>query len=1512
MKFFRVVATVVATMLLTAVSAQQLNSNSSNSPLAEGYTLEAAKMKRSEKWVRPMNEQAPDDGGPHRYIVHFDDEALPLYKGGISGLAAVNVGNGRIDPNSSAAVAYVNHLQQRQGSMLAQMSAEVAGLKVERTHQHALNAATIRMTAAAANKVRGMPGIKFVERDQAVELTTATSPTFIGANEVWDGSATGVEYQGEGMVVGIIDGGINHDHPSFAAVGADGYQHINPLGSGNYLGDCATFAGLCNDKLIGAYAFLDAQTSPVPDEILLAGDPPSTDTDGHGTHVASTAAGNFLENIALPDADGNPSSVVFAQISGVAPHANVVAYKVCAPSCFFSDIAAAVDQAIADGVVDVLNHSIGSSSGNPWNSTQAQAFLAARAAGIFVSNSAGNSGPDAGTAEAAGNAPWVAGVAASTHPRTYPEKMLVDLSGGDTAAPADIAGRSISGSFTGTIVYAGDFPTSNGSQNDTDPAQCLDPFPAGTFGADQIVVCDRGAIARVAKGQHVRDGGAGGFILANLDGGATSTNDDPHVLPSIHINAADGNAVRAWLASGTGHAGMITAVDSPIFDPAAGDNMAGFSSRGPYTGFDFLAPSISAPGVEIMAAGAELTQGQIDLIHALYPPNLWESVPGPYGQIGGTSMASPHITGTAALLKQANPDWTDAEVLSAIMTTGSYDVVKEDGVTPGDSHDFGGGRVQVAAAINAGLLLDESSGNFEAANPDTGGDPATLNVAGLAKEQCVAECSWTRTVTATVGGTWTTSGFDPWVSVSPASFTLAAGESQDIEITADASGLPGGGVWSFSRAVLTPDSADVPATQLPMAVVAATGDLPDSVDLAASRTAGSQLVTDVTALELTGFNVKIFEPAKVEGMSYALPQDSDNSSPYDDLSDGVQVILHDAPAGTQRVLFEVLESESPDLDLFVGVVLNGNPVFDPGFEVCVSATGTALESCDLDADFLQLLRDIIGTEDLSFYAVIQNWAASAPGAVDAFEFAATNVSGAETSSIYADGPTGNLPALTPFDVRFFWNLPAEPGDQYISATEWYADTARTMLLGKTPLQFDRGLNDVSIATDAAGPVDVGQPVTVTASVQPNFTIEDRTYNIFVPVPYGLEVDPASVSGGGVISGNSVVWTVTQESLVGKEGEYLISTNLDNAVCDTGFGGYVNLADFGILPDPTFVGDSIAGTFFTGSNPVEFYGSPRSNGLTVTDDGFGVFDSTPGPTPWVNQPIPEPNDPNDMLAPFWYDWVIEYNDGSNGERIRGVSAATAGPDVSIVEWDGVEYWPAGGTYPISGDFQIVMFSTFDPVFPEFVFAYNNLDEDWNDQLQAALGPITVGVENGTGTAGSQFPGPFDDGLIVCFDYLPVDSSPLQLSFTATASPEAHGQTVTVTQTNTVDNPGASVESSSVDIELNQLPYKFKGFFGLHDGKKINIRRGWVPVAFLLFDPVTGHLVRDADAKVQVTDADGHVVAEGEAKAWWALYKYWWRIYGLEPGDYTITAYLDDGTSHSVTVELIKRKRRWRWW
>ncbi|MFK8014227.1 MAG: S8 family serine peptidase [Gammaproteobacteria bacterium] len=761
------------------------------------------------------------EGNTATYLVLLNDAPVSMYEGGTRSMAATSLaitGGDKLDTRSDASQTYARHLRGEQDRVLGQLR---AGEPVHR-YVFGMNGFALRMSAADAAAAAKMPGVKSVQRDMAYELTSDRGPLLIGAPSIWEGTATGVSAEGEGMVVGIMDSGINQGHPSFAEVGGDGYgangeyADTNPFGAGNFAGgdrdDCvnANFPGLCNNKLIGSHSFIDAWDGI--DQYAPPEDPVSKDTDGHGTHVASTAAGNRIPDAPLTDADGNDSGVSLGTVSGVAPHAHIIAYKVCAPSCFASDIAAAIDQAILDGA-DSLNHSIGAAGGSPWADFKSLAFKGARAAGIMLQNSAGNSGPDAGSAGRINSSPWATGVAASTHDRSFPEKALESLTGGDTAAPADLIGRSVTAEFAGPIVYAGDFPVgAPGDTNFDQPEQCLEAFPPGTFTADQIVVCDRGAIARVQKARNVRDGGAGAMVLANIQGGATSTNDDVHVIPAIHINADDGDALRAWLSSGADHSGSITATGDVVADPSVADALAGFSSRGPYTGFDFLSPHVAAPGSAIYAAGADLQFEHQGV------GNDAPSVTGEWGIISGTSMASPHATGAATLLKQLRPELTAAEVASILMTTGVTDMRKEDNVTPADVFDFGGGRVDLDAASRAALSLDETIANFDAADPALGGDPARLNVAHLVSNTCVLNCEWTRTVTNVSADTvdYTTSGVAAdgmIINVSPASFSLAPGATQALTIAADTTLADAG--WNFGEVVLTPAVSSRGAAALP-------------------------------------------------------------------------------------------------------------------------------------------------------------------------------------------------------------------------------------------------------------------------------------------------------------------------------------------------------------------------------------------------------------------------------------------------------------------------------------------------------------------------------------------------------------------------------------------------------------------------------------------------------------------------------------------------------------------------
>jgi subtilisin family serine protease len=580
---------------------------------------------------------------------------------------------------------------------------------------------------------------------------------------------------GEGIIVGILDTGINSDHPSFAQVGGDGYIHTNPFGTGNYVGYCIANPGFCNNKLIGAWSFVTEAMTP-------------EDSDGHGSHTASTVAGNIIKDA---DMIAPTATYTFPFISGVAPHANIIAYDVCTTSCPVVATTAAVDQAVIDGV-DVLNYSI-SGGTNPYVEPTIQAFLNANTAGILTAASAGNSGPTVSSVNH--QEPWNLTVAASTHNRAI-RNSLVNLT--SSSGPlADILGEGpTSGYGPAPIVYAGAAPFNNALCN---------PFPAGTF-TGQIVVCDRGTIGRVAKGQNVLAAGGGGMILVNDLPSAASLSADTHVLPAVHISYALGLDLKTWLASGSNHQGAITG--GTVDNNGASDNMASFSSRGPATTMvATIKPDITAPGLNILAAYN--TTGN--------PP------PPEFNIISGTSMSSPHAAGSAALLRALYPSWTPAEVKSALMMTSISTINKEDNTTPGDAFDFGSGRIDIAAAANTGFVLDITLAEYTAANPAISGDPKILNLPSLANPNCLNICTWTRTLrsvlstsqeyTASVTAPAGLSG-----TVSPASFTLAPGGTQEIVISLDVTGSTSS-AWTFAAVQIDPDSPGVSPARMPVAVM---------------------------------------------------------------------------------------------------------------------------------------------------------------------------------------------------------------------------------------------------------------------------------------------------------------------------------------------------------------------------------------------------------------------------------------------------------------------------------------------------------------------------------------------------------------------------------------------------------------------------------------------------------------------------------------------------------------------
>ena len=252
------------------------------------------------------------------YIVRLEAPAIATYEGGIRGYEATSAkanGKKRLNTNSKAAKKYEKYLRNEQKTVLGN-----AGKKFGRTletkydYQHAINGFAVVLTAAEAKALSSMDGVVSVQRERTEHLLTDVGPAWIGAPEIWSNGKNST--QGEGMVIAVLDSGINSDHPSFADVGSDGYDHDNPMGSGNYVPGSycdVTDASFCNDKLIGAWDFVASDgTNP-------------EDNDGHGSHTASTAAGNVVDDAELVA----PTTSAFFNVSGVAPHANIIAYDVC-------------------------------------------------------------------------------------------------------------------------------------------------------------------------------------------------------------------------------------------------------------------------------------------------------------------------------------------------------------------------------------------------------------------------------------------------------------------------------------------------------------------------------------------------------------------------------------------------------------------------------------------------------------------------------------------------------------------------------------------------------------------------------------------------------------------------------------------------------------------------------------------------------------------------------------------------------------------------------------------------------------------------------------------------------------------------------------------------------------------------------------------------------------------------------------------------------------------------------
>ncbi|KAG8385789.1 hypothetical protein BUALT_Bualt03G0081800 [Buddleja alternifolia] len=716
---------------------------------------------------------------------------------------------GRRVASSEASIAHAKHLVDSHEQFLQSTLDEGSYNKLY-SFKHIVNGFAVHTTHSQIDKFKSAHGVKLVEKDTGVKLMTSYTPEFLGLSAVWSQQG-GDRNAGEGIVIGFVDSGINPVHPSFA------YDPMNPFTSNisHFSGTCEggpLFPQTsCNGKIISARFFASGARAAAT--LNASADIQSPfDAVGHGSHVASTAAGNFGVPVVV---DG----FFYGRASGMAPRARIAVYKAIYPTIgTLTDVLAAIDQAVLDGV-DILTLSIGPDAPPQDTLTFLGAFeifmLSAQKAGVFVVQAVGNQGP--GPYTVVSYSPWAVGVASCRTDRTYPGTLILGNS-------QKIGGVGLSVLARDATKVNGTFPKTPEYIEECQHPEALDPavvqgsvvictFSAGFYNGTSSLT----AIIETAKAL-----GLMGFVfIANPSYGDFIAEPIPFSVPGIMIpRTSDAQIVSQYYEQQTyrDEEGMVIRYSGRA---AIGEGriasymerapiVSRYSSRGPNyidqkrNPADLLKPDILAPGHQIWAAWSPM------------------SVQNPFlsgysfALISGTSMATPHIAGIAALLKQNNPSWTPSMIASAMSTTASkYDNHGEPIMAEGFAaytlyqaapFGFGAGLVDPVRALDPGLVF--SSGyedylSFLCSLPNT--DPERVRIA--TGGSCAASFSnpsdlnqpsvtitalsgmrMTRRVVKNVASkpeTYLCAVLPPkgvTVSVDPPWFTIAPQETQTLEI----------------------------------------------------------------------------------------------------------------------------------------------------------------------------------------------------------------------------------------------------------------------------------------------------------------------------------------------------------------------------------------------------------------------------------------------------------------------------------------------------------------------------------------------------------------------------------------------------------------------------------------------------------------------------------------------------------------------------------------------------------
>ena len=632
----------------------------------------------------------------------------------------------RFDKTDPAIQGYAARLVEGQDKLLA-----LSGAQLIYRYQFGLNGFAARMHPSQAHKLENLPEVLHVWEDEVRPLATTDSPRFLKLFDRDKGLRGPLGLDGEDIIIGVIDSGVRPEHPSLSDMREANIPRLcrGDWAENSLLGKwlCRRFKDLpdelmfeppeawngicqsgerfeetlCNNKLIGARFFADgAQSSgPIdPGEILSP-----RDVDGHGTHTATTAAGNATR--------AEIFDTVVGRVEGIAPRARVAAYKACwlrpgevRASCNTSDLVNAIDAAVADGV-DIINYSVGNSLTRVTTPDDI-ALLAATKAGVFTVVAAGNEGPNLGTVGSPAGGPWIITAAASTRDGTASFEAL------RVSSPPSVAGLVAMkeanftpsleeiGTVSGDLVLVDDDSTDANSGVGTTSDGCQS-IENGSEVAGQVALVQRGGCLFTTKILNAEDAGAEAVVVYNLAGDPIVMNGSSAGIdiPAVMIGQADANLLLAEVDAGNQ---VVVQLEHGLLlkENDDGNVMASFSARGPGPAPDIVKPDVTAPGVNIVAG---------------FTPDAVNSTPGEdYAYLSGTSMSTPHVAGVAALLKQAHPEWSPTAIKSALMTTARQDLIASDGESAAHPFDYGAGHIVPNDASDPGLVYEVNDDEYDA------------------------------------------------------------------------------------------------------------------------------------------------------------------------------------------------------------------------------------------------------------------------------------------------------------------------------------------------------------------------------------------------------------------------------------------------------------------------------------------------------------------------------------------------------------------------------------------------------------------------------------------------------------------------------------------------------------------------------------------------------------------------------------------------------------------------------